>query len=212
MRILTMRHQFPADVFHQNRSSRVICLSNRLGDGGRCKNRVERTAHLTISVLATIAANSSNDSLPSPSLSASMIVLSTICCSCWSFRRCEQCKCQPLYMVSKRTFRLFPTICFNTKNSSPLLMNPSLSISYTLKATKHGRELHMDISAGRMTSTHTVTSRRGLLWTRMRSIHRQTLESRPSHSHYSSRASAIPDRRWATRDSLLVEYGYHPVC
>ena len=55
--------------------------------------------HLTMSVLATMAANSSNDNLPSlsislvthtrlsqthPSLSASMIVLSTICCSCWS--------------------------------------------------------------------------------------------------------------------------------
>lgn len=46
-----------------------------------------------------------------------MIVLSTICCNCWSFK-------------------LLPTIIFNTKNSSPFEMRPSRSISYTLKATE----------------------------------------------------------------------------
>lgn len=46
-----------------------------------------------------------------------MIVLSTICCNCWSFK-------------------LFPTIIFNTKNSSPFEISPSRSMSYTLKATE----------------------------------------------------------------------------
>ena len=35
----------------------------------------------------------------------------------------------------KRTFKLLPTIILSTRNSSPLEMNPSRSISYTLKAT-----------------------------------------------------------------------------
>jgi hypothetical protein len=56
---------------YQKRSSSVICF--------------------TISVFDTMSANSSNDSLPSPSRSASMIVLSTICWSCWSFRLFPTC-------------------------------------------------------------------------------------------------------------------------
>lgn len=38
------------------------------------------------------------------------------------------------------TFKLFPTICFNTKYSSPFEMNPSLSMSYTLNATACERQ------------------------------------------------------------------------
>lgn len=38
------------------------------------------------------------------------------------------------------TFKLFPTICFRTRYSSPLDMKPSRSISYTLNATVSGRE------------------------------------------------------------------------
>lgn len=34
-----------------------------------------------------------------------------------------------------RTFKLLPTIILSTRNSSPLEMNPSRSMSYTLKAT-----------------------------------------------------------------------------
>ena len=54
-------------------------------------------------VFDTIALNSSKLSFPSPSLSASMIVLSTICCNCASFK-------------------LFPTIILSTRNNSPFEM------------------------------------------------------------------------------------------
>ena len=53
--------------------------------------------------LRLTAQNSSKDILPSPSLSALMMVLSTICWSCVSFR-------------------LLPTIIFRTWNNSPLDM------------------------------------------------------------------------------------------
>lgn len=62
------------------------------------------------SVFSTILVNSSKLILPSRSLSASMIVLSTICCSYTSFR-------------------LLPTIIFSTMNSSPFEMYPSRSMS-----------------------------------------------------------------------------------
>jgi hypothetical protein len=52
---------------------------------GQCETRRVRT------VFETMSANSSNESLPSPSRSASMIVLSTICCSCWSFKLFPTC-------------------------------------------------------------------------------------------------------------------------
>jgi hypothetical protein len=66
---------------HQNRSSSVICLTiswnQRFNILVRTREIVrERT------VFATVCANSSKLSFPSPSLSASMMVLSTICCSC----------------------------------------------------------------------------------------------------------------------------------
>ena len=56
-----------------------------------------------ISSIPLTAQNSSKEIFPSPSVSAWMMVLSTICCSCVSFR-------------------LFPTIIFSTWNSSPLEM------------------------------------------------------------------------------------------
>jgi hypothetical protein len=49
--------------------------------------------------------------------SAFIIVLSTSCCSC-------------------KSVRLFPTIIFSTVNSSPLVMKPSSSMSYILKAKR----------------------------------------------------------------------------
>mmetsp|Transcript_21178 Transcript_21178/g.55074 ORF Transcript_21178/g.55074 Transcript_21178/m.55074 type:complete len:219 (-) Transcript_21178:88-744(-) len=61
------------------------------------------------------AMNSSKEIFPSLSLSASMMVLSTICCSCTSVK-------------------FAPTIIFNTVKSSPFEMNPSPSTSYTRKA------------------------------------------------------------------------------
>jgi hypothetical protein len=36
---------------------------------------------------------------------------------------------------SELTFKLFPTICFSTRYSSPFEIYPSRSISYTLNAT-----------------------------------------------------------------------------
>lgn len=89
-----------------------------------------------LTVFETIMANSSKLSLPSPSLSASMIVLSTICCSWWSYDISQYSILGILHSdISFRTFKLLPTIIFNTKNSSPLEMKPSRSISYTLNAT-----------------------------------------------------------------------------
>ena len=58
---------------------------------------------LTTSVISTILVDYSKLVLPSLSKSASMMVLSTICYSCWSLR-------------------LLPTIIFSTMNSSPLLI------------------------------------------------------------------------------------------
>lgn len=84
-------------------------------------------------VLATVWANSSKFNFPSPSWSASMMVLSTICCSCWSCDQADERNRGRPGLV--HTFKLLPTIIFNTKKSSPLEMNPSRSTSYTLKAT-----------------------------------------------------------------------------
>ncbi len=44
--------------------------------------------------------------------------------------------------LRKRTFKLLPTIILSTRNSSPLEMNPSRSMSYTLKATAPKRDEH----------------------------------------------------------------------
>lgn len=77
--------------------------------GGRGEISEQRSAHtsttifLCISRPPTTAQNSSKDILPSPSLSALIMVLSTICWSCVSFR-------------------LLPTIIFSTWKSSPLEM------------------------------------------------------------------------------------------
>lgn len=90
------------------------------------------------SVFSTIFVNSSKLILPSPSRSASMIVLSTICVCCQPFRYHPN---PPLHhtsllgmalqgfpLLAGRTccnwpsFRLLPTIIFNTTNNSPLLM------------------------------------------------------------------------------------------
>lgn len=66
-----------------------------------------------------------------------MIVLSTICCSCCSCTEpASSAHVQKREETEPRpTFRLFPTIIFNTRNSSPLEMYPSRSMSYTLNAT-----------------------------------------------------------------------------
>lgn len=90
-----------------SRSSEMVEKASVEEEGGRFSER--RSAHtsttifLCISRPPTTAQNSSKDILPSPSLSALIMVLSTICWSCVSFR-------------------LLPTIIFSTWKSSPLEM------------------------------------------------------------------------------------------
>lgn len=86
------------------------------------------------------AQNSLKEIFPSPSLSAFITVLSTICWSCVSLR-------------------LFPTIIFRTWNSSPFDMKPSLSISYILKATTSKQKTnnkYVEFRAGYSCSIYSV--------------------------------------------------------
>jgi hypothetical protein len=83
-----------------------------------------------------------------PSLSASIIVLSTICCSCASCEAQEgvgqggQLAKQERPLTEEdpqgRTLRFEPTIILSTRKSSPFEMKPSRSMSYTLNATREG--------------------------------------------------------------------------
>lgn len=106
----------------QNKSSSVICLT--ISYHGHSARRIQTEYLKKRTVLATVWANSSKFNFPSPSWSASMIVLSTICCSCWSCDQTGECN-------RGDYARFIPSNCCLPSSSAP-------------KRALHWRWIHLD--------------------------------------------------------------------